>query len=380
MALPPPILVETADAWRACLSHLNQQQELAVDMESNGLHAYRERVCLIQVSSPGQDYLIDPLRLSNIDGFGELMADPAVAKIFHAAEYDLLSMKRDYCWSFANLFDTMLAARILGWRKIGLGNILKQEFDVIVDKRFQRANWGRRPLSPEQIAYARKDTHYLIPLRRKLEAKLEAAGRLAEATDSFQRLTEVVPVHRCFSADSFWGLLNGRSQLAPQQHAVLRELFVFREHEAQRRDRPPFKILGNRTLIELAEELPHHLDEIQGIYGMTPRVISRYGRQLIKIIRRGMRLPPPERPAHQPRPPEAVLARFDALMSWRKARADKRGVESDIIVSRKALWELAVRDPKDAAALEPIRLLGGWQRKTYGDEILQLLKQLRTER
>jgi ribonuclease D len=381
VSLPPPILVQTPAAWNDCLAALQKQDQLAVDTESNSLYAYQEQVCLIQVSTPEQDYIIDPLALADLVGLADLMADPGVEKIFHAAEYDLLSMKRDFGFCFANLYDTMLAARILGWKKVGLASILKQEFQVQVNKRYQRANWGRRPLSPEQIAYARQDTHYLFDIRNILERELQAVGRVTEARESFAQVAMTpAPEPRRFCPEDFWGLLNGRYQFTPPQQAVLRELFIFREREAQRRNRPPFKILGNRTLIELAEALPHYPDEFQGIHGLTRRVTNRYGRKLIHVIKKGLRADPPEPPSQRVRPPEVVLIRFDALHNWRKERAAQRGVESDIIVSKKALWEIASRDPKTVEDLIAIQYLGDWQRKEYGKEILRVLRQARRNR
>ena len=379
--LPPPVLVQTPAAWHDCLAALQKQDQLAVDTESNSLFAHREQVCLIQVSTPDQDFIIDPLALTELDGFGDLMADPAVEKIFHAAEYDLLSMKRDFGYSFANLYDTMLAARILGWKKVGLGSILEQEFDLQVNKRYQRANWGRRPLPPEQIAYARQDTHYLIPIRDMMERELEAAGRVAEARESFSQVAMTpTPPARNFCPEDFWCLLNGRYQLSPQQQSVLRELFIFREREAQRRNLPPFKILGNQTLIELAEALPQYPDEFQGIHGLTRRVIDRYGRRLTQVIKQGTQAQPPELPARRVRPSESVLIRFEALHNWRKERAAQRGVESDVIVSKKALWEIASRNPKTVEDLATIQFLGDWQRNEYGKELLRVLRQARRRR
>ena len=381
MSLLPPILVQTPAAWNACLAALREQDQLAVDTESNSLYVYREQVCLIQVSTLQQDYIIDPLALSNLDGLEDLMADPGVEKIFHAAEYDLIGMKRDFGFEFANIYDTMLAARILGRKRVGLASILKEEFQVQVNKRYQRANWGRRPLSPEQIAYARQDTHYLFDIRNLLERELQAARRVTEARESFSQVAMTpTPPPRCFCPDDFWSLLNGRYQFTPQQQAVLRELYIFREREAQRRNLPPFKILGNRTLIEVAEALPHYADEFQGIHGLTRRVISRYGRKLIHVVRKGLRAEPLEPPAQRVRPPEAVLIRFDALHNWRKGRAVQRGVESDIIVSKKALWEIASRNPKSLEDLIAIQYLGDWQRKEYGEEILRVLRQARRKR
>lgn len=380
MKLPPPVLVQTHAAWQDCLAQLRRSGSLAVDTESNSLHAYREQVCLIQVSTLDQDYIIDPLNLPDLDGLGELMADPTVEKVFHAAEYDLLCLKRDFAYTFANLFDTMLASRILGWSKNGLAAILAQVFGVRVDKRYQRANWARRPLPPEQIAYAQTDTHYLLPLRDKLAVDLEAAGWAAAARESFARMAKVTPSPRTSDPNGFWRLLNGRPQLTPQQHAVLRELYFFREREAQRRDLPPFKILGNQTLVELTEALPHYPDEMQGIHGLTPRVASRYASKLIRAIKRGMRAEHPEPPPRRARPSSVQLARFDALRTWRRERATGRGVESDIIASKKALWELAQRIPRTTAELESIKSLDDWQRNEYGLELIELLNQTKERR
>jgi len=149
---------------------------LGVDTESNSLFAYREQVCLIQFSTSDEDALVDPLALDDLSPLADIFASPKIEKIFHAAEYDLICLKRDFGFSFANLFDTMVAARILGWEEIGLGSILKAEFDVQLDKRFQRANWGKRPLAAELINYASRDTHYLIPLRDRLWSDLQRQG------------------------------------------------------------------------------------------------------------------------------------------------------------------------------------------------------------
>jgi ribonuclease D len=221
------------------------------------------------------------------------------------------------------------------------------------------------------------DTHYLLALRDKLEGELESQGRLREAHESFERLAAVTPTPRCFDPGEFWQLLNGRRQLSPQQNAVLRELYVFREQEAQRRNRPPFKVFGNRTLVELAEALPHYQDELQGIHGMSQRQIRRYGHQLVKVVQQGLRAKPPAHPPRQSRPPEAVLGRYDALHTWRKKRARQRGVESDIICAKDALWELATKCPKTMQDLKAIEALGDWQRDHYGKEILDVIQENR---
>jgi len=166
---------------------LAREPRLAVDTEANSLHAYREQVCLIQFSTPQTDYLVDPLSLDDLTHLAPLFSDQGIEIIFHAAEYDVLGLQRDFDFSFSNLFDTMLAARTLGYKQVGLGRLLADKFNVDVDKHNQKADWGQRPLTPGLIDYARLDTHYLIALRDILEAELREKGRWELAQEDFAR-------------------------------------------------------------------------------------------------------------------------------------------------------------------------------------------------
>src|SRR5262249_2530874 len=155
----------------------------AIDTESNSLYAYRERVCLVQISTRTADYIVDPLTIGDMTPFADLMANPAIEKVFHAAEYDLICLKRDYALICQNLFDTMIAARIVGLKLVGLGNLLEQYAGVKADKSHQRDNWGERPLPKESLLYAQMDTHYLPLLRDSLHAELVNTNRLTEAQE-----------------------------------------------------------------------------------------------------------------------------------------------------------------------------------------------------
>ena len=186
--LPAPVLVTGPQALRLLARTLNNQEIIAVDTESNSLYAYQEQVCLIQFSTLEGDYLVDPLALEDLSALGEVFANPKVEKVFHAAEYDLICLQRDFDFRFENLFDTMIAARVLGREAVGLAAMLGEHFGIEVDKRHQRANWGRRPLAAEMLAYAQQDTHYLIELSARMRAELEASGRWALAAEDFERL------------------------------------------------------------------------------------------------------------------------------------------------------------------------------------------------
>ncbi len=158
LSIDPSQVITHAAALRTLANELQRHPIIAVDTESNSLYAYRERVCLIQFSTPLADTLVDPLALDDLTPLAPIFADPKIEKVFHAAEYDLICLKRDFGFEFANLFDTLVAARILGRKHVGLGAILAAEFNVEQDKRFQRANWGARPLPPDHLFYAVQDT------------------------------------------------------------------------------------------------------------------------------------------------------------------------------------------------------------------------------
>lgn len=368
--LPPHKFVTKAREWERCLQALREQPRLAIDLEANSLYAYREEVCLIQISIPGQDYIVDPTAGFDLAGLGELFADSGVEKVFHAAEYDLMLVKRQYGWKLNNLFDTMWAARILGIERVGLANMLESEFGVRLNKQFQRANWCKRPLSAAELAYAQADTHYLLTLRDRLATRLREAGHMEEAEEIFAEQTSVQPPSLAFDPDSFWSM-NGTRHLSPQGKAILRALTIYRDQEAARRNKPHFKILQDRTLLQLAQEAPRHRDDLTRVHGMSPGQMRRYGRDILRVVRENLGARTPRRPRRRPRPPQEVIDRYETLRAWRRDKGQARGVESDVILSRDAMWALAYENPHSSEGLKEI--LGPWRRKTYGEEILALL-------
>lgn len=370
--LPRHELVRSRSAWRRCLQRLRREARIAVDLEANSMYAYREQICLIQISIPRQDYIVDPLGDFDLDGFGRLIEDPTVEKVFHAAEYDLMLMKREFGWRLNNLFDTQWAARILGVQRVGLANVLKDVFGVTLDKRFQRANWCRRPLSAAQLAYAQADTHFLLRLRDHYSEALHGVGRWTEAQEIFEEQSRVDLPDLSFDPDDFWQI-SGVNRLSPQGQAVLKALHIYRDAEARHRNLPHFKVLQDRTLLELAQQLPEEIDDLSHVHGMSTGQVRRYGKNLLRLIGENRNAPRPKRPPRPDRPPENVVTRYDALHNWRKERAQARGVESDVILSRDALWRLAQANPHSPTELKEINGLGPWRLETYGEEILGVL-------
>jgi ribonuclease D len=350
---------------------LANQPNIAVDTESNSLFAYREQVCLIQFSTRDEDYLLDPLALKNLESLGPIFSDPHILKIFHAAEYDLLCLKRDFGFSFNNLFDTMLAARVLGRKGVGLGSLIEAEYGIQLDKRHQRANWGQRPLPEYLLDYARLDTHYLIPLKEKLERELKQKNLLPLAQEDYKRLCQVEATSNNGKMDCW--RVNGVHHLSPQQAAVLQQLCIYRDEYAKQINRPLFKVISDHTLFTIANSLPGDLDELKSLPGMTNHQMKRHGKSLLQAVQRGLQAEPVY-PQRNVRPDDRFLARIEILKQWRKQKAHQMKVESDIILPRDLLHMLASRNPRDLQALSDYLSDVPWRFQHFGEEILKALK------
>lgn len=373
--LPDPIFIARPAALQRLAEELCREAIIAVDTESNSLYAYYEQVCLIQFSTPRHDYLVDPLALDDLSPLKPIFASPDIEKVFHAAEYDVICLKRDFQFSFENLFDTMIAARILGHDQLGLGSILKAEFGVQADKRHQRANWGQRPLPPQLLAYAQLDTHYLIRIRQRLQAELLEKSLWPLASEDFKRLQEVngggAERANGEKNDEIWRI-NGSHDLDPSEAAVLHELRLYREQVAQAINLPLFKVIGDKTLLAIAAQCPRNADELGRIPGMSALQVKRHGKAVLAAIQRGLKSPPLYPPKYR-RPDESYLARLEALKEWRKRTARRMGVNSDVVLPRDLLYEIAEQNPRHLLHLGEILAQVPWRLENFGEEILYLL-------
>ena len=375
-----PVWVASANALEKMSNQLHAETIVAVDTESDSLYSYFEKVCLVQFSTRETDYLVDPLALNGADSpmkiLAPLFADPGIEKVFHAVEYDVLCLKRDYQFEFANIFDTMIAARVLGWKNVGLGTILQERFGIALNKKMQRADWGLRPLSAEQISYAREDTHFLLRLRDLQIEELEKLGRLEEAREQFARMTRAQPTIRKFDPEAYWNI-DGARDLDPIALGVLRELFHLRDVEARKADRPAFKVLSDSVMMRLANTRPASPRVLAQTSGVPEVVVRRYGTSILSAIARGTNAPQKDTPQPRSRSDSfldnAARDRLGKLKEWRKQRAVERGVESDVIVSNDALTKIARKNPRTVEALIEISGLGPWQAHAYGEELVEVL-------
>jgi ribonuclease D len=378
-SLPEPSLITRPEELIKLAGKLKEEAILAVDTESNSLYAYHEQVCLIQFSTEEKDYLIDPLALDDLSPLGPIFSDPGIEKVFHAAEYDLICLKRDFGFSFSNLFDTMIAASILGLEQVGLGSLLEREFNVKLDKRYQRANWGQRPLPDHLLNYARLDTHFLITLRHILRRELEVHNRWALAEEDFKRLRSVGDSalennNRASSrgAEEHCWKISGAHDLAPQQAAVLQELCRYRDQVARSTNRPLFKVISDATLVAIASNTPNSLHELKQLPGMSHGQVQRHGRSILQLVQRGLNAKP-VLPPRARRPDDQYLARLENLRQWRKETAKEMGVKSDVILSRDLLIELAEKNPNEREHLARILAEVPWRLNYFGDQIMGVL-------
>jgi ribonuclease D len=368
--LPEPVWVSTIADFQSMLDELMHSAIVAVDTESNSLFAYHERVCLVQISTPQTDYLIDPLAL-DISPLGELFKTPVIEKVFHAAEYDIICLRRDYHFNFTNIFDTMVAARLLKKPALGLASFLEEEYGVAVDKRHQRANWGERPIKPSMLEYARMDTHYLIPLRQLRTTELKEAGLWDLAQEDFKRLTEsngMLPAR-----PDCWSVV-GKEKLEPKQMAVLQGLVEYRERVAQLLDHPVFKVMGDQSLVTLACELPANRVQMEQSGALSEKQIQRYGHELLTVIRQSSNHPVPARKSNH-RPSAAYLTRYEKLKRWRVEKAAEMGLESDVILPKDIMRAIAELREVTNESLRVVMQSTPWRSKHYRAIILKLLKE-----
>ncbi len=368
--LSPPKWVNNSQSLAQMISELSAESRLAVDTESNSLHAYRERVCLIQFSTPAADYLLDPLAFDELDALAPLFANPKTEKIFHAAEYDLICLRRDYGFQFANLFDTMQASRILGYPAVGLDKLLDDKFGIAVNKRHQKADWGARPLSPELIHYARFDTHFLIELRDILEQELREKERWFLALDDFRRACDAEEPRPKWNA-ALWERYSGRRDLNLRELTVLKELLTWREEVAAQMDRPPFKVMEDDKLILVARLFSKPEADLSQL-NLSERQSRLWGEAIFAAARRGAEAPLVQR-KRLSRPDEAVIARLDRLKNWRKKIAQEMAVESDIILPKPYVQLLADRAPRTPGDLETLMARSPWRYEKFGSQILEVL-------
>jgi ribonuclease D len=375
-APPPYTLVSTAEHFQAMLDSLLPASRLAVDIEADSLYHYFEKVCLIQISSDRDTYILDPLAVTCIGDLAPLMSNPSVEKVFHAAGYDVYCLRRDYGFAFTNLFDTHVASQLLGYEFLGLSAMMEKLLGIHHSKRRQRDDWSHRPLDSEQLEYAAMDTHHLLRLRDALEIELRQKGRLDWAQEEFETAATTERPEKEFDTEGF-RRIKGNRQLSLQDQVVLRALYLFRDQVARKLDVPPFKVLNNLVLIDLVHRPPQSAQEMFKRSGISYRVARKFGEEIIAILEEARHQDPailqaPVRTNWKP-PNRAAKQRLESLKVWREGKAKDLSLHVGVVFPANLLENLVMAPPINLEDFADIPGMRKWRVCEFGEEILQLL-------
>lgn len=376
-----PEFIQKDAQLQALLPELRSSDVLAFDTEMDSYHSYFDRVCLIQISNDARDLLLDPLSpLLDITPLGSLLAAPEILKIFHAGENDVKALKREYAFDFGNLFDTHLAAQILGFERHGLAGLLEQHFNVHLDKKMQTSDWSQRPLTEEQLIYAACDTHYLIRLREMMLTELRRLERLEEAASEFERIQHTEPARREFDPLGYLSI-RGVRDLRPNALAALRELYLMRDARARSLNCPPHRVMSDQVLLVLARRRPRDRESLKATRALSAWRADEYGPEILEALCRakasGPHGPIPRRPRRGDstnglKPSERKL--YDRLRTWRLSRAEKRGVDAARVATNRLLADIVRLRPTSLESLEAVPGMEAWRLREYGEEIVQKLR------
>ncbi|WP_022667724.1 ribonuclease D [Desulfospira joergensenii] len=359
---------------RVCES-LGREEIIGVDLEADSMHCFKEKICLIQIASPQGAFLVDPFIIKGMGPFVDVLGNPSIIKVFHGADFDVRSLDREYSARIANLFDTEIACRFLNVRERGLGALLKEHFNVYVDKRFQKQDWSRRPLNPEMIAYSVGDVAHLIDLYKTIRQRLEKAGRLDWAQEEFELQAGVR--YECNHQPPLFKKFKGAGKLDNRSLAVLESLLRFRLEAAEKKDQPLFKIISNQSILTLTTLRPKNVEQMVTKGALSKKQAAMYGAQCQTAIEEALALPHKDLPSYPrvstPRKTPVVQDRIKRLKKMREKQSVAIGMEPGFLINNASLTALAFDNPDSLEKLISIPGFRKWQVEALGDEILKTL-------
>ena len=368
-------IIESSSQLTQFVSQIENETAIGVDVEADSMYHFKEKVCLIQMATANINVVIDPLVIKDLSALKPIFKRSDILKIFHGADYDVRSLYRDFKFKINNMFDTELASRFLGFPETGLDAVLKKKFAVTLDKKFQRKDWSRRPLPREMIAYAAEDARYLLPLAQDLTTELKDRGRFSWVHEECEILSKVRP--NTNGADPLFVNFKGAGKLDPRSLATLEALLQCRREIARKKDRPLFRIIGARPLLDLAETKPTDMKQLEKTRALSPKQVGMYGRLVLEAINSALIIPKtdlPVYPRHKaPRVPASAAERVKSLRKWRDSQAQKLSMDPSLILTKSLISTLAVQWPMKMSDLSRIKEIKKWQTREFGKEILKVL-------
>lgn len=368
------LIIDDADLIRVC-EVLSKKKVMGVDLESDSMFHYREKICLVQISIPGLNILIDTLSVKDLSPLYPIFSNPEIRKVFHGADYDIRSLFRDFKIEVGSLFDTQIAARFLGTTQTGLSSILESRFGVRLEKKYQKSDWSKRPLSMDMLQYAIQDTLYLIPLSNMLEDELREKGRLSWFEEECELQSRVR-----FSPPNDGPLylrFKGASKLPPRDLATLEEILKWREELASRKDIPPFKVLGNEQIFAIVNKKPSDMEDL---YSFSAKQVNSIGRAILKCIQTAMNMPDdnlPSFPKEKRRKQSALtLKKINALKKWREEYGKKTGLDPSAICPNSLIQAISAMDQCSIDGFKGLVEMRKWQINLFGKEVCALLSSI----
>jgi ribonuclease D len=369
--------IRNHEGVRSLAAALAEAPLFAADTEAAGYHRYHDRICLLQISTRSSTYLVDTLEIDELSELQPLFTSREHEVVFHDADYDLRLLARDYGIRVGGLFDTKLAAQLLGEPAIGLGALVEKHVGARLDKKHQRADWAQRPLPPELLAYAAEDTRHLPELRDRLKAALESAGRLHWAEEEFSIREDARPEAEPPNGDAYLKLKNTRD-LTPRQMAALRELYEWREAVARRRDVATFRVVGNEVLLAVARSLPKDGRQLARSEGVPGSIADRHGADMLAAVERALELAEADLPRRtrlprRPPPDPEFEALVEQLKRARDAAAQELGIDRGFLMPRQQLEDVARLRPKKAGDLMDVAEMRRWQVEALGERLVAVV-------
>ncbi|MFN2357133.1 MAG: ribonuclease D [Desulfotignum sp.] len=364
-----------ADLAGAC-AQLSKQAIIGVDLEADSMHSFKEKICLIQIATKEEAFLVDPFTIADFSPFVQVLENPAIIKVFHGADFDVRSLDREMGARIENLFDTEIACRFLNVRERGLAALLMDHFDVYVDKKFQKQDWSRRPFRDDMVAYSVGDVAHLIALHSNLVKSLEAINRLHWAKEECEAQAKVH--YEDNHAPPYFKKFKGAGKLDNRSLAVLENLLAVRMAMAEKKDVPLFKIMSNQSLLAMATGRPKSVQEMVVQKMLSKRQAQMYGMMCKEAIDKAMALPHRDLPSYpktiMPRKTPAVMDRITALKKMREKKSISLGMEPGFLVNNNTITALAQEKPDSREALDAMNVMRNWQKDALGDDIIETLK------
>jgi ribonuclease D len=371
----PIVFIDSPSGLNDAITDLCNEKKVAFDLEADSMFHFKEKICLIQASAGTTSYIIDPLPIEDLSPLSQILSDPDIVKIFHGADYDIRSLYRDYGIAICNLFDTELASRFLGNAESGLNTVLKNRFNITLEKKYQKKDWSQRPLPGPMIAYAAKDVQYLTPLYDIQEKELAEKGRLAWVEEECRDLAMVRA--SAVNERPLFLKIKGAGHLDRRSLTVLEALLEFRLALAEQKDRPLFKVMGNASLTKIALAKPATMEQLIKTRALSDRQVNMYGHPILQQVRQALAIPE-DKLLQYPfsrhrRVSNDVSERFKTLKTWRDKKAAALELDPGVLISNAVLKSVAEAHPKTLAEITALPALKNWQKQVLGNDIITAL-------